>query len=88
MPTGQVVAPGELRALARRYITIMEPGEVLIVRVPASWPPRTVRELNEALTAVCSDPNRDLCIKVLVVPGDGMAVATAPLDPFPWPRLV
>ena len=66
----------------------MKPGEVLIVRIPTSWPPRTVGELNDALTAVCSDPNRDRGIKLLVVPGDGMAVATAPPDPFPPPRLV
>jgi hypothetical protein len=72
------VTTAELRVLAREYATIVRPGEVLIVRVPSSWRPREVAQLNEALGYA----GGGLGISVLVVPGDGVSVATPPADPF------
>ena len=89
------VTAAELRALAREYVTIVQPGEVLIVREPSHWKPREVGDLNDALNAICSDPDAGLGIKVLVVPGDGVSIAVpqpghtlstpAVPDPPVWP---
>jgi hypothetical protein len=71
-----------LCAALRDRAVIVHPGEVLIVQVPPDWPVQDIRDLNDALLAYTTDPDYRLDIKVLVVPGTGLAVAQPPADPF------
>ena len=82
--TDDTVTPAELRALAREYVTILQPGEVLVVRVPSSWGAKEVGALNDALDGYCSDPDWPNAprIRFLVVPGDAISVVQPPPDPF------
>jgi hypothetical protein len=66
------------RALMREHAVIVGPDEVLVVQVPPVWTPREVRELNDALAAY----GWELGMRVLAVPGTGMAAVTVPADPF------
>ena len=70
------LSPDEIRQLLRECVTVVKPGETLVVRVPLTWTPddvnrysRTIGELNEAL---------DLPFRTLVVPAEELGVAEAP----------
>jgi hypothetical protein len=76
------LTPGQLRVMLREHALIVAPGELLVVMVPPDWPPRDVRELNDALSAWCDDLVTGSGIKVLVVPGTAVTVAQMPADPF------
>src|ERR1039457_1915326 len=65
-PLRMHLSPDEIRQLLRECVTVVKPGETLVVRVPLTWTPddvnrysRTIGELNEAL---------DLPFRTLVVP--------------------
>jgi hypothetical protein len=77
------LATGELRELLRQHALVIAPGESLIVMVPPDWQPRDVRELNDALSAICADPVYGTGFRVLAVPGTAITVAPEPPDPFP-----
>jgi hypothetical protein len=49
------LSPGELRELLRQATLLAAPGELLVVMVPG-FTPWQVRELSDALNAVCADP--------------------------------
>jgi hypothetical protein len=75
------ISPELLRAVAREHFAVMQPGGILVVRVPADWGLWEVRDLQGALTSMAEDPARGLGIKVLVVPAEGISVAQPPPDP-------
>ena len=79
MSDSDAVTPGELRALARQYALILEPGELLVITVPPSWPPEQVRELNDALSVWTFDPQTGgPCYRILAVPGTAVCVGKLP----------
>jgi hypothetical protein len=67
------LTPDEIRKLLRECVTVVKPGETLILRVPWSTTPSQVRDLQDAITG--SVKYWDLPFKVLVVPGDELTVA-------------
>jgi hypothetical protein len=71
--------------LARECVTLVSPGETLVVMVPPTFAPRQIRELNDALQCWCHDhrPDPDKPpISIMAVPGLAMAVGAMPADPF------
>ena len=50
------LTPGELRELLRDHALIVAPGELLVVMTGDHLTPWQIRELSDALNAVCSDP--------------------------------
>jgi hypothetical protein len=73
---------GELRELLRDHALVITPGETLILTVPPDWQPIHVRELQDALTCYCTDPEQGFGFRILVVPGLAVTVAQMPADPF------
>ena len=67
------LTPDEVRQLLRECVTIIKPGETLIIRVPWKTTPTQVRELQDALTDGIEYTGAPF--KVLVVPGDELGVA-------------
>lgn len=76
------ISPEQLREMLRDHAVVIAPGEALVVMVPPSWPPHDVRDLQDALRAACFDPDMGIRFPVLVVPGNAIAVAAMPPDPF------
>ena len=72
-PEPPPLSPAQVRYLLRECVTIVKPGETLILRVPWTTPPTQVRELQGALTN--GTEYREMPFKVLVVPGDELTVA-------------
>lgn len=68
-----IISRDALLAAVRECVTVVKPGEVLLVRAPDAWTPRNVMELQEGVDAVVS--YRDLGISVLILPGAEFAVA-------------
>ena len=65
--------PDEIRQLLRECVTVVKPGETLIVRVPVTWVPDQVSNYQKNF----SDWARllDLPFKVIVVIGEELGVA-------------
>jgi hypothetical protein len=72
------ISPELLRAVAREHFAVMQPGGILVVRVPADWDSWEVKDLQDALTGMAEDPARGLGIKILVVPAEGITVSQPP----------
>jgi hypothetical protein len=71
------LTPAQAQAFLRDHVTVVRPGETLVVR-GGDWAPYRVRELQEALDTMIAA--RGLKFSVLVVPGDELAVAQADTD--------
>jgi hypothetical protein len=71
----QPLSPGEIRQILRECVTVVKPGETLILRVPWTTGPNQVRELQDTLTAIREDMKAPF--KVIVVPGDELTIAEA-----------
>lgn len=54
-------------------MTVVRPGETLVIRVPDTWNPQQADETWRRLSEVISD--RELGFTVLLVPGEELAVA-------------
>jgi predicted SAM-dependent methyltransferase len=65
----RTLSPDEARALLRECVTVVRPGETLVIRVPPSWTAYQVQEYQEYADAA------GLPFRVLVVMGDELAVA-------------
>lgn len=63
--------PGEMRRLLREHLTIVKPGEILVVRVPWTTTPARVRDYQRAMD---SAEGGVIPFKVLVVAGDELGV--------------
>ena len=68
-----------VRALLRECVTVVAPGETLIIRLGPGYEPFHVRELQEGLDDVRE--YRNLPFHVVVVPGDELGVAAFPPAP-------
>lgn len=73
LPPRPLLTPELARELAREYVTIAEPGEVLLVRVPDHWTVQMVHETQVRLNMFIAD--RGLPVTVLLLPGEEFAVA-------------
>ena len=67
------LTPDEVRQLLRECVTVVKPGETLVIRVPATWNPMQVREYAEAVYDGVE--YLDLPFKAFVVTGDELAIA-------------
>jgi hypothetical protein len=77
LPTDPLT-PGEIRALLRECVTVVAPGETLIIRVK-DWRPDQVREYQEALDGATQHLGWP---KAIVVAGDEIGVAQADAPPL------
>ena len=67
------LTPDEVRQLLRECVTVVKPGEHLILRVPWSTTPSQVRELQEVVNEMAG--YLELPFRMLVLPGDELGVA-------------
>jgi hypothetical protein len=65
----------QVRQLLSECITVVKPGETLVLRVPWGTPPNHIRELHEALNLSGPAGEPYLPFQTVVVPGDELAVA-------------
>ncbi len=75
LPQPAPLTPGEIRQLLRECVTVVKPGETLILRVPWRTTPNQVSELQRVLDAIAE--YRELPFKVIVLPGDELTIAEA-----------
>lgn len=71
-----ILTEDEVRSLLRECVTVVKPGETLVILADRDWTPSQVRELQDALDAGIK--YRDLGIHALVVPGAELGVAEPP----------
>jgi|SRR5579859_41314 len=71
--------PDQLTDLVRECVTIVRPGEVLVVRVPEGWTPGQLRDAQENIAAWTGV--HAPAVKVLLVHADGFAVMSEPGGP-------
>lgn len=71
-----VLDPESVRQLLRESVTVVKPGEVLVLRCPEGWVPEQVREMHEGIRWWLEANAPD--IRVVVIPHLDMAVAEAP----------
>jgi hypothetical protein len=65
----------EVRSLLRECVTVVKPGETLIIRGQPEWTPVQVREVQDALNSIREDGN--LPFRAIVVPGAELGVTEA-----------
>jgi hypothetical protein len=73
LPSVPPLTPDQVRYLLRECVTAVKPGEHLILRIPWTVTPTQVRELQDFVTRTAEW--LDLQFKVLVLPGDSLAIA-------------
>jgi hypothetical protein len=81
LPPRPLLTPETARELLRECVTIVKPGETLVIRAADSWTAMQVRELQDVADMMAED--RNLGFAILCLPGEEFAVATAPADPEP-----
>ena len=69
------LTPDEVRQLLRECVTVVAPGETLVVRVPSAWSALQVRDYSEVLRAAAD--RLGVPFQVMIVVGDGLGVAEA-----------
>jgi hypothetical protein len=70
------LTPAEVRDLLRECVTVVKPGETLIVRVPSSLTPAQSREYQDAMDSAIDYWH--LGFKALVLPAEGLGIVEAP----------
>jgi hypothetical protein len=65
----------EVRSLLRECVTVVKPGETLVIRGDPDWTPNQMREVQDWLDHEVKW--RPLDFKILVVPGEELGVAEA-----------
>jgi hypothetical protein len=70
LPSAPVLTPETARALLRECVTIVKPGEMLVVRAPDWWTPGQAGMYQEYVGAMAGD-----AFRVVVVMGGELAVA-------------
>ena len=73
IPPPPPLTPDEIRRLLRECVTVVKPGETLILRVPWTVTPNQVRELQDFVNQTAEW--LDLPFKTLILPGDALALA-------------
>lgn len=80
-PPAPALTPETAEALLREHVTVVAPGETLVVRVPGSWTPEQAEHYQEYADAATACGR--ISFPVLVVIGEELAVApAAPQGPF------
>jgi hypothetical protein len=69
------LGPDEIRSLLRECVTVVKPGETLILRCPEGWTPNQVREIQRHAHRWLEENAPD--VRVMVVPHLDMAVMEA-----------
>lgn len=75
LPQRQPLSKDDIRQLVRECVTVVKPGETLILRCGREWTPQQMREIQDMVDATAEW--RGLGFKVLVVPADELGVAEA-----------
>ena len=68
-----MLTPETAEALLRECVTVVKPGETLVIRIPDTWHPQAVHDTQRRLSEVIA--GRGLGFAVLLVPGEEFAVA-------------
>ena len=71
IPLPPPLSPDQIRSLLRECVTVVKPGEVLVIRAPGTWTPNQLREYAEHLEYYAGE----MGIRAMVVAGDGLGVA-------------
>jgi hypothetical protein len=78
IPRPPPLAPDETRRLLRECVTVIKPGETLLIRVPLTWTPdqvsRYARQVNDMHEAM------ELPFRALVVPAGSIGIAEVAED--------
>lgn len=69
----RALTPEEARALLRECVTVVAPGETLVIRVPDTWTHQQHHEAQRRISEVIAE--RGLGFEVLLLPGEEFAVA-------------
>jgi hypothetical protein len=69
----------QVRQLLSECVTVVKPGETLVVRADQDWTPNQVREVQDWLDCWHFDGN--LPFRVIVLPGEEFAVMKAETAP-------
>jgi hypothetical protein len=75
IPPRPLLTPETARELLRECVTVVKPGETLIVRANWEWTPAQVRDVQEYADTVSG--YREIGVKILFLPGEEFAVAKA-----------
>ena len=71
IPLPPPLSPDQIRSLLRECVTVVKPGEVLVIRAPGDWTPGQLREYAEHLEYYAGE----MGIRAMVVVGDELGVA-------------
>jgi hypothetical protein len=78
IPQPPPLSPDEIRRLLRECVTVVRPGETLLIRVPLTWTPdqvsRYARQVNDMHEAM------ELPFRALVVPAGSIGLAEVAED--------
>lgn len=83
-PPPRFLTEDQVRQLLAECVTVVKPGETLILRLGREWTPGQFHEVQGMLDDVIR--YRDLPFRALAVPADGLGVAEAPPPRDPIPR--
>jgi len=72
IPLPPPLSPDQIRSLLRECVTVVKPGEVLVIRVSENMTPRQCSEYQQAVDGWIA--HGDLGIKVMVLPGEGLGI--------------
>ena len=72
LPSPPPLTPEQIRQLLRECVTVVKPGEVLILRALEGWTPTQVRDVQEAAAMWLADNAPD--VKALVIPPFEIAI--------------
>jgi hypothetical protein len=73
LPPRRLVGVADVRQVLRECVTVVKPGETLIIRGDRDWTPNQAEEVQQRFDAAVDFWK--LCFRVLVVPGDELGVA-------------
>jgi hypothetical protein len=76
---GQTLSKDEVRRLLRECVTVVKPGETLVIRVGSGWTPDQMREMQDSLNWGWDSGTPYWPFRVLVVPGEELGVAQVPV---------
>ena len=75
LPSAPPLTPGQVRSLLRECVTVVKPGETLVLRCPESWTPQQAGEMAAHARRWLEENAPD--VRILVVPHLEMAVMEA-----------
>ena len=78
LPSAPSLTKDEVRQLLRECVTVVKPGETLVVRVGGEWTPAQMREMQDALNWGWDDGTPYWPFRTLIVYGEELGVAEVP----------